>query len=93
MPALSGDLNKHLASGRGHGAQLRSHGWSRAASKGTHVPGSQIGIAHHHGDGVERNSQFLGDQLGQRSSDVLPHLDFAGKHLDSAIGRNMEPRA
>ncbi len=93
MPALRGNLQQHLASGRGHGAQLRTHGGSGAAAKGAHVPGSEIGVAHHHRDGLERNLQLLGDQLGQRGTDVLSHLHLAGKHLHLAIGRNVQPGA
>ena len=91
--ALRGHINQHLACGSGHCAQLRPHGRSGAAAECAHVPGSEVGVAHGHRDGVKRYSQLLGDKLRQRGANVLPNFNFPCKYRYLAIGSNVQPRA
>ena len=93
MPTLGGHFQQHVARSRSHGAQLRPHGGRGAAAKGAHVPRGQAGIAHDHYYGLKRNPQLLGGELGERSADVLPHFDLAGKNPYLAVGRNVQPCA
>lgn len=93
VPALRGHLHQELAAGDCHVAQLGCHGGRSATAEGSHVPRDKIGIAHDHGDGIERHAEFFGDGLSERSADVLADFNLAGEDFDVAVGVDMQPRA
>jgi hypothetical protein len=100
LAGISGPLPETVATsfsplvscGRGHGAQARAHLRSGLAAKGALVERSQVGVAHHHGDGVEGNHQFFRHQLGQRSADILADFNLAGEDGDFVVSGDVDPR-
>ena len=82
---FSGQLQE-LPAGRGGGRpQRRSKEAGAHGAEGAHVPRAEVGVAHHHVDVIERDVELIGQHLGQRSNDALPHFDLTGEAGNPAI--------
>ena len=90
-PLFGGDFDQGLTSGGGHGAQARTHLRRGLAAEGAHVVGSEVSVAHDHGDGVEGDHELVGDLLGKRGADILADLDLAGEDGDAVVGGDVDP--
>ena len=90
-PLLGGHFEQRLTGDSGHGAEAGAHLRRGLAAEGALVEGRQVGVAHDHGDGAERNHQLVGDLLGERGADVLANLDLAGEDGNAVVGGDVNP--
>jgi hypothetical protein len=93
VPGPGRELEHHVARHRSHAAQFQVHGGRGAAAEGAHIPGHQVRVTHDQADPRRLHAQFLTHGLGQRSADVLPHLDFAGINRHRAGVADVQPGA
>ena len=70
--------------------QRRTEHFGAQRTKSSHIPGTAIGISHHHINLIERHVQFFGQHLGQGSDNALAHFDFAGVTGDPAVLPDMK---
>jgi len=74
------------AAGRGTGAaQLAAALGDGEVGAGEPLVGGGGGVAHHHGDGVERHFQFLGGDLRHRGLGAGAQVDLADVDRDLAV--------
>src|SRR5262249_26050911 len=74
-------------------AQLSRHVRRGAAAESAAVVRAQLRIAHHEHDLLHRSEEFFGDDLRQRSADVLADLSFACIDRDLPVLADVQPRA
>ena len=72
------EFQQHLARLGAGRTQGRAEKTGRHGTEGAHVPGTQIGITHHHIDRFQCHIQLLGQHLRQGGHHPLTHLNFAG---------------
>ena len=62
------------------------------ARNGGALVGDEAGVAQHHGDALEGNVEFFGDDLGQRRANPRPEIDMAivGRH--GAVGSDRQEK-
>ena len=70
----------------------QAHHHRRAARIGIDIVGRHIGIELRDGDGIEGNTQLLGDNLAERRARPLTDFDRAGEQNDAAVGVHLYRR-
>jgi len=73
--------------------QPRGHIRRCATAYGASIVWCAISVGHDQPDRIQREAEFFGDSLGERCSDILTNLDFAGVDDDRSILLNVQPVA
>ncbi len=89
LPLGSRKIDEQIARSGSHFAQLQIHGGRSPASEGSHVEGSELGVAHHQLDFFDGEVKFLGDTLAQRGANVLTDFHLSRVYRDLVVLPNV----
>src|ERR1019366_1258174 len=83
---LSRHLQKHRSCLSPSSPQSRTELAGGERTKGTHIPGAEIRVAHHHVHGFKCDVELFCQKLRERGHDALAVFDFAREASYPAIG-------